>query len=716
MADVMDATNQERAKRVAVERIVGFAKQFDEVHLNLACHGAFPLILTPDLLYQIWAHFVPEAPWSGVARVLLSRLCRQVGYEMYEIDIAVRNLLLRELKEQFGQERLDELADFLMDYVAQQLTEEDADTRDLREAQEWTALAYTKPDEATRELALALSEKVKQEDMGEVLRLTSLVETLAEPLVEGGFEPLLVYSRGMKCFVRGDIENAKSELSKIVIQKKQLQIAGITLKFPLTFNKHKIFPIYVERPSIESRCYEIISRPGAILRIHAPRQMGKSFLVRKILEYAENHKNATAIVNLQNAEHDVLADWSKFLYWFCLNITRQLEITTNQLDNSWKDKFIPPSNMCTYYFEDCILSQINSDIVLAIDEADILFFYPDNAQKFLSLLRVWHEYSYYGNKKGNRWQKLRIIMAVSTEFPNFNINSSPFNVGYRIELEEFNSNQIQNLAGQYGLDWGGIQTEKLMAMVGGHPYLVTKALESIKNENITLEYLLKTAPTDTGIYRSHLEQHFLTLQNYPELARAFAEVVTTTKPIPLKAELTYKLNSMGLVKLKGYNVIPRCNLYRQYFRKRLAPSRDVGVGRRRLTYGSKAKERVMFLLESLLTYVNSEISDSNHLDIDFSWQTENQLAIRTKLKYLEELTAIYQPESKLTKNQVADALWLMRDFLGILVDLRNRTQGSPIWDFRLDLWSRDKAQNLVEFEKEWNRSWGGDNPPETLME
>lgn len=92
---------------------------------------------------------------------------------MYEMDIAVRNLLLRELKEQFGQERLDELANFLMDYVAQQLTEDNADTQDLREAQEWTALAYTKPDKLVRELALALSETVKQEDMGKVLRLTS---------------------------------------------------------------------------------------------------------------------------------------------------------------------------------------------------------------------------------------------------------------------------------------------------------------------------------------------------------------------------------------------------------------------------------------------------------------------------------------------------------------------------------------------------------------
>ena len=48
----MDTTNKEREMRVRVDRIVGFAKQFDEAHLNLACHAAFPLVLTPDLLYQ----------------------------------------------------------------------------------------------------------------------------------------------------------------------------------------------------------------------------------------------------------------------------------------------------------------------------------------------------------------------------------------------------------------------------------------------------------------------------------------------------------------------------------------------------------------------------------------------------------------------------------------------------------------------------------------
>ncbi len=232
MADVTADINQTRAMRIAQRRIEGFAQQFGEAHRNLARHAAFPLVLTPDLLYQIWANFVREAPWKAVAHVLLSRLCRQVGYEMYEIDISDRNLLLRELKEQFGQERFDKLGEFLLDYVAQRLTEDDADTQDLREAQEWTALAYTKPDEAARELAQALSRRVEQEDMGEVLRLASLFKTLAEPLKEAGFEPLLVHVSSIGSFARGDLETPTDQLSEVLQQKNLLESASVI--FPIS--------------------------------------------------------------------------------------------------------------------------------------------------------------------------------------------------------------------------------------------------------------------------------------------------------------------------------------------------------------------------------------------------------------------------------------------------------------------------------------------------
>jgi predicted RNA-binding Zn-ribbon protein involved in translation (DUF1610 family) len=227
----MPTTNKEREIRIAQKRVEGFAQQFGEAHRNLARHAAFPLVLTPDLLYQIWANFVPEAPWTAVAHVLLSRLCRHVSYEMYEMDIADRNFLLRELKVEFGQERFDEVGEFLLDYVAQRLTDDDA-ARDLREAQEWTALAYTKPNEAARELAQRLSERVTGDDVGEMLWLASLVESLAEPIVEAGFEPLLVYSLATKSFIFGKLEDAIEQFEEILDEENQLWVAGVSLPVP----------------------------------------------------------------------------------------------------------------------------------------------------------------------------------------------------------------------------------------------------------------------------------------------------------------------------------------------------------------------------------------------------------------------------------------------------------------------------------------------------
>ena len=163
MGDITGPAQQLRtgqAKReAAIERVITFAEKFGEGHLALACHAAFPLALTPDLLYRIWATFVPrEAPWTAVADILLSPLCREVGYALYEMDIAVRNPLLEELKndERFGQQRLNELADFLIKYVAQHLQGDDPDTHDLAQAQRWTALAYSRPNEAVLEIVWLL--------------------------------------------------------------------------------------------------------------------------------------------------------------------------------------------------------------------------------------------------------------------------------------------------------------------------------------------------------------------------------------------------------------------------------------------------------------------------------------------------------------------------------------------------------------------------------
>ncbi len=191
---------------VVRKRIEAFERRFGRTHLIFACHGAFPLALTPDLLYKLWANFqrdihgkVLGIPWVAVADLLLSSLCDEVGRELYEMDTAVRNSLLNRLKEDenFGQLRINELSDFLLVYVRQQLQSNDQEVRDFAQAQRWTALAYLRPNEAAQELRSALERTYK--DKSEQMRLVSLIETFVEPLAE--FKPLLVYARKI-----GDIQ------------------------------------------------------------------------------------------------------------------------------------------------------------------------------------------------------------------------------------------------------------------------------------------------------------------------------------------------------------------------------------------------------------------------------------------------------------------------------------------------------------------------------
>ncbi|XZN94268.1 MAG: CHAT domain-containing protein [Microcoleus sp.] len=216
---------------VGRRRIEAFERRFGKTHLIFACHAAFPLALTPDLLYKLWANFqrdihgfVLGIPWVAVADLLLSSLCDEVGRELYEMDKAVRNSLLNRLKddENLGQQRINELSDFLLVYVRQQLQSNDQEVRDFAQAQRWTALAYTRPSEAAQELKATLEQAYRQ-DRAEQVRLASLVETFAEPLAE--FEPLLVYAREIGKFAPSDSVRAVAEVSKASPENSQPKYA-----------------------------------------------------------------------------------------------------------------------------------------------------------------------------------------------------------------------------------------------------------------------------------------------------------------------------------------------------------------------------------------------------------------------------------------------------------------------------------------------------------
>lgn len=325
--------------------------------------------------------------------------------------------------------------------------------------------------------------------------------------------------------------------------------------------------LYVERPPIEADCYREISQPGALIRIKAPRQMGKTSLMSRILNYAKAEGYQVVSLSFQRADGAVFEDLDQLLRWFSEQVGRRLK-RLNQIDEYWskggsKDK-------CHFYFEECLLEEMDTPLVLAIDEVDRVFPYRQVADDFFALLRSWFEAARIGDYSSELWRKFRLVIVHSTEvYVPLNINQSPFNVGKNIELPEFNLKQVQNLTQRYGLQWREEQVDQLMALIGGHPYLVRKALYHIRRQEITLAQLLEAAPTEAGIYSDHLRRHLLNLQQYPQLAEALRQVVMKSKPVEIEAETAFKLDSMGLIKLQGNQATPRCDLYRQYFRDHL---------------------------------------------------------------------------------------------------------------------------------------------------
>lgn len=318
---------------------------------------------------------------------------------------------------------------------------------------------------------------------------------------------------------------------------------------------------YVERPPIEERCYQTIVQPSALIRIKAPRQMGKTSLMARILHHGARQGYCTVPLTFQLVDKGVFANLDKFLKWFCAYVGRELHLP-NQLDDYWDEIFGSKVN-CKDYFEKYILPQIDSPLILGLDELDRVFQYPDIAEDFLGLLRAWHEES----KRRDIWKKLRLIVVHSTEvYIPMNINQSPFNVGLPVDLPEFNSQQIQDLAVRHNLKWSEAEVEKLMAIVGGHPYLVRVALYHISRSDLTLEELKETAIADAGIYSDHLRRQLWNLEEYPELAQGMREIVAADSPVQLKAMQAFKLDSLGLLKLHGNECVPRCELYRQYFK------------------------------------------------------------------------------------------------------------------------------------------------------
>ncbi|MEH1872916.1 AAA-like domain-containing protein [Nostoc sp.] len=317
--------------------------------------------------------------------------------------------------------------------------------------------------------------------------------------------------------------------------------------------------LYIKR-DLEQVCYQVILQPRAFIHIKAPRKMGKTSLMTRILAYGSSHNYHTVRLSLHRAETEVFSSLEKFLRWFCANVTYQLGIKS-KLEEYWDEDMGDLMN-CTIYFQGYVLQEISTPVILALDEVNKLFEYPQLTRDFLGLLRSWYEET----RDISIWQKLRVLIIKSTDiYINLDINKSPFNVGLAIDLPSFTTLQVEDLAQRHGLQLTALQFEQLMALTGGFPYLVRLAFYHSVQHQIPVDNILQDATNDTGIFSEHLHNQLHSLLQSHDLLEVFQQVIKSTAPIILEQEVAFKLKSLGLIYLENKTATVSCGLYREYF-------------------------------------------------------------------------------------------------------------------------------------------------------
>ena len=264
----------------------------------------------------------------------------------------------------------------------------------------------------------------------------------------------------------------------------QTQLAKPTidrLTFPPSAGLDSTF--YIERSPIESICYETILKPGSLIRIKGAKWMGKTSLVNRILEQGKFQSQGTVYLDFASVHRDLILDFDRLLHLLFAIASHQLKLKDKV--KQYLDKNFEQNSNYSFYFQEYILAQMKSDVVLALDNIDRLSLNERVFKDFLMLLHSWHE----KGQTHDCWSKLKLILTHSTKtYIPSDIEDFPFNTGLPILLEEFDLKQVKTLANLYQLNWDKTEIECLMNEVGGHPYLLKLAMSQMKNKNTAMNY------------------------------------------------------------------------------------------------------------------------------------------------------------------------------------------------------------------------------------
>ena len=322
---------------------------------------------------------------------------------------------------------------------------------------------------------------------------------------------------------------------------------------------------YVTRPA-DAELMAAISKRDSIVLIKGARQMGKTSMLARGLQYAREQTTPAVSTDLQkfNAENFKTAD--RLYLTMAESIADQLKLEAEPAA-TWDQRRGPNANFERFLRKE-ILGRLDTPLVWGLDEVDRLFATPFGSEVF-GLLRSWH------NERAldptGPWSRLTVAIAYATEAHLFitDLNQSPFNVGTRLALEDFTPVQVADLNRRYHSPIKSQdELNRFYRLVGGHPYLVRRGLHELTTRKMSFDAFEDQAPRDEFFYGDHLRRMLVLLARDAALGRVMRGVLDG-QPCPTP-ESFERLRSAGLV--SGHypqEARPRCRLYTMYLRRHL---------------------------------------------------------------------------------------------------------------------------------------------------
>ncbi len=326
---------------------------------------------------------------------------------------------------------------------------------------------------------------------------------------------------------------------------------------------------YVERPTDE-QFRAAIARGDSIVLVKGAQGVGKTSLLARGLQQAREAGARVVLTELGKLTVAQLASAEGFFLAVAGEIADQLALDVAP-EGVWHPRRAPGVNL-ERYLRRVVLPGLESNeagrgsggagaqgyprapasplpprpaLVWGLDEIDRLF-ECDFGSEVFHLFRAWHNER--ALDPAGPWLRLTLAIAYATEAHLFitDLNKSLFNVGTRLELEDFTLEETAHLNRRYGAPLEpGTGLERFHRLVGGHPYLVRRGLHELAARGHTLETLDARARSDAWLFGDHLRRIRDLLLRDPQLCAVVRELLQG-RPCPTP-ESFYRLRSAGVV-------------------------------------------------------------------------------------------------------------------------------------------------------------------------